>query len=87
MPLSAHPKAAALEDRAEKIQIYFHVSRLRQPYSVDRGLCELDLKLGDKAKGATHLVCAKSALDIPRIRAVADLIVEDFAKSTLASKP
>ena len=57
------------------------LSRLRHPYSVDRGLCELDLDLGDRAKGATHLVCAKSALDIPRIRAIADLLIEDFAKT------
>ncbi len=55
------------------------LGRVRHPYSVDRGLCELDLDLGGRGKSATHLVCAKSALDIPRVRAVADLIRSDFA--------
>ncbi len=62
------------------------LSRLRHPYSVDRGLCELDLDLGDKAKGATHLICTKSALDIPRIRAVADLLRDDFSKTQANSR-
>ncbi len=62
------------------------LGRVRHPYSVDRGLCELALNLGSQTRGATHLVCAKSALGIPKVRAVAELIAEDFASATAPAR-
>lgn len=46
----------------------------------DRGLVPLDIDLGPYAKGETHLVCAKSALDIPRVRKVSELLVEEMER-------
>jgi DNA-binding transcriptional LysR family regulator len=43
-------------------------------------LVELDLDLG-RVPRALHLVCAKSALDIPRVRAVADLLVAELGRT------
>jgi DNA-binding transcriptional LysR family regulator len=52
--------------------------RLRHRFSRKTALEELDLDLGPHARGAMHLVCARSALDVPRVKAVADLIVKEF---------
>jgi DNA-binding transcriptional LysR family regulator len=41
-------------------------------------LVPLDLDFG-KLTSTTYLVCARSSLDIPRVRAVADLLVADLA--------
>ena len=41
-----------------------------------RGIVPLDLDLGPAKRGVLCLVCAKSALDIPRVRLVADLLQE-----------
>jgi DNA-binding transcriptional LysR family regulator len=40
-------------------------------------LVELDVDVGPIVR-SLHLVCAKSALDIPRVRAVADLLVREL---------
>jgi len=40
-----------------------------------RVLEPLQIDLGEDARSTLHLVCAKSALDIPRVRAVADALV------------
>ncbi len=40
------------------------------------GLVALDLDLGPYGQAETYLVAAKSALDIPRVRSVADALVE-----------
>jgi DNA-binding transcriptional LysR family regulator len=45
-----------------------------------RRLVELDLDLGPY-RGGIYLVCARSALSIPRVRAVADLLVAELAKA------
>jgi DNA-binding transcriptional LysR family regulator len=37
-----------------------------------RGLVPLDIELGPYGRATMYLVCAKSALDVPRVRAVAD---------------
>jgi hypothetical protein len=38
------------------------------------------IDLGPWARGTLFLVCAKSALDIPRVRIVADLLVEELRR-------
>ncbi len=52
------------------------LGRARHRFSAST-LVELDVDLGD-LKRTLHLVCAKTALDIPRVRAVADLLVREF---------
>ncbi|QSQ21698.1 LysR family transcriptional regulator [Pyxidicoccus parkwayensis] len=56
------------------------LSKLAHRFSRDRGLVPLDIDLGPYAKGETHLVCAKSALDIPRVRKVSELLVEEMER-------
>ncbi len=45
----------------------------RPDFASGHGLVELDLDLGD-LRSTLHLACARSALAIPRVRAVADLL-------------
>jgi hypothetical protein len=47
----------------------------------------LDIDLGAHATSTLGLVCAKSALAMPRVRAVADLLVAEFARVSSASVP
>jgi hypothetical protein len=44
-------------------------------FSRPRGLVPIDLDLGASIRGSIFLVCAKSALDVPRVRLVAELLV------------
>lgn len=57
---------------------------LGAPLRLDK-LVPLDIDLGPYGKMAVHLVCAKSALDVPRVRAVADELVKQLKQ--LAYKP
>jgi DNA-binding transcriptional LysR family regulator len=52
------------------------LGRVRHRFSIST-LVEIDVDVGD-LKRTLHLVCAKSALDIPRVRAVADLLVDEL---------
>lgn len=52
------------------------LGRARHRFSTST-LVEIDVDVGELRR-ALHLVCAKSALDIPRVRAVADLLVREF---------
>ncbi len=45
----------------------------------ETSLVPLDVDLGPWAKQTLHLVCAKSALDIPRVRRVADLLISELS--------
>ena len=47
---------------------------LRHRFSRPTALVPARVDLGPFARGALHLVCARSALDVPRIRLVAQLI-------------
>lgn len=49
----------------------------------------LDIPLGALGTSHLHLVCAKSALDVPRVKAVADLLCDELqrVKPTSAKKP
>lgn len=48
--------------------------------STQASLEELDLDMGP-LRGELHLVCARSALDVPRIRAVADLLLDELKRA------
>lgn len=50
------------------------LGREQHRFSRPTSLVPLALSLGPQAKSALHLVCAKSALDIPRVRLVAELL-------------
>jgi DNA-binding transcriptional LysR family regulator len=54
--------------------------RLRHRFSRPSALTPLDVDLGAFARGALHLVAARSALDIPRIRLVAQLIEAELGR-------
>jgi DNA-binding transcriptional LysR family regulator len=54
------------------------LGRVRHRFSAPTSLVELDLDLGGVITSSLHLVCAKSALEIPRVRAVADLLVREL---------
>lgn len=56
-------------------------SRMRYRFTQTTSLVPLDIDLGPHLESTTHLVCAKSALAVPRVRAVADLILEEFGRS------
>lgn len=54
---------------------------LSHRFSRDRGLVPLDIDLGPYATSQFHLVCAKSALDIPRVRKVSELLVAELERA------
>jgi DNA-binding transcriptional LysR family regulator len=54
--------------------------RLRHRFSRPSGLVPLDIDLGPFARGALHLLAARSALDIPRIRLLAQLIETELSR-------
>jgi DNA-binding transcriptional LysR family regulator len=56
------------------------LGRGRSTRALPTSLVELDLDFG-KIRATTYLVCAKSALAIPRVRAVADLLVAELEKT------
>ncbi|MBX3212408.1 MAG: LysR family transcriptional regulator [Labilithrix sp.] len=56
------------------------LGRARHRFSAS-SLVELDVDFGN-LKRSLHLVCAKRALDIPRVRAVADLLARELEKAS-----
>jgi len=54
--------------------------RLRHRFSRPSRMVPLDIDLGPFARGALHLVAARSALDIPRIRLLAQLIETELSR-------
>lgn len=58
------------------------LGRVRHRFSRDSALVPLDIDLGPHARQSLHLVCAKSALDIPRVQWVAELLVEELKRTT-----
>ncbi len=61
------------------------LGKVKHRFSTPTPLVPLDLPLGPHARGAMHLVCTKSALAIPRVRAVAELLGEELARVQAAS--
>jgi DNA-binding transcriptional LysR family regulator len=56
------------------------VGDARHRFSRPSSLVPLKIDLGPHGESAIHLVCAKSALEIPRVRLVADLLAEELRK-------
>jgi DNA-binding transcriptional LysR family regulator len=54
---------------------------VRHRFARTEGVVRLDLDLGPHAKSALHLVAARSALDVPRIRAVANLLAKELERA------
>jgi DNA-binding transcriptional LysR family regulator len=52
------------------------LGRVTHRFSRARGIVPIDLDMGPGKRGMLCLVCPKSALDIPRVRLVADLLQE-----------
>lgn len=61
------------------------LGRVRHRFSAKTDLVELDLDLGDLRR-TLLLACAKSALAIPRVRAMADLLVEELESAVAPKK-
>ncbi len=57
---------------------------MRHRFSRPTALVPLSIDLGPYARSETHLVCAKSALEISRVRLVADLLVAELERATRA---
>lgn len=56
------------------------LARARHRFSRPSSLVPLDVDLGPHARGALHLVCARSARDIPRIGRVVDLLAAELRR-------
>jgi DNA-binding transcriptional LysR family regulator len=61
------------------------LARVRHRFTGDSPLVPLGLSLGRYGTGSLYVVCAKSALAVPRIRAVAELLAEELAWTARAS--
>ncbi len=57
------------------------LGRVKHKFSQPSPLIPLDFELGPHSKSSLHLVAAKSALDIPRVRAIADLLAKELGKT------
>ena len=57
------------------------LGRVSHRFSRESTLVPLELDLGAHARQTLHLVCAKSALDIPRVRRVAELLVDELKRT------
>src|SRR5690606_29624816 len=60
--------------------------RIRHRFSRPANLVVVPVELPPR-RGSLHLVCARSALDVPRIKAVADRLVAEFAAFENADPP
>jgi DNA-binding transcriptional LysR family regulator len=59
------------------------MARMNHRFTRPTQLVTLDMDLGPFSRSQTHLVCAKSALDIPRVRRVSELLQEEFQRIRL----
>ncbi|HVY25070.1 MAG TPA: LysR family transcriptional regulator [Polyangiaceae bacterium] len=60
--------------------------KIRHRYNRESGLMPLGLDLGPHAQGQIHVVCAKSALGVARIRAVAELLADELLHAEKLSR-
>ena len=63
------------------------LARFAHRFTRDTGLVELPVQGLGPVPSGLYLVCAKSALLIPRIRAVAELLAEELTRSHAEAKP
>lgn len=61
------------------------LGRAHHPFFPSPKLVELDIDLGPLRR-TLYLVCSKSALDIPRVRATADLLASELTRTTTPKK-
>jgi DNA-binding transcriptional LysR family regulator len=54
---------------------------LQHRFSRARQLVSLPFELGEHAESSLHLVCTKSALEIPRVRLVAERLADELARA------
>jgi len=69
-------------------EVYGHAGMApheRHRFSRPSELVPLGLDLGEHGRSSLHLVCAKSALGVARVRVVAQLLAEEIAWAQLAS--
>jgi len=59
--------------------------RIGHRFALPSSIVALDVELGEHAASAIHLVCAKSALAVPRVRAVAELMIAEFPRGKAPS--
>lgn len=57
------------------------MAKVRHRFSRPTALVPLNIDLGPHAKSHMYLVCAKSAHDVPRVRKVAELLVDELKKT------
>jgi DNA-binding transcriptional LysR family regulator len=57
------------------------LGRVWHRFSQEWPLVPLDVDLGPWARSPLHLVCAKSALDIPRVRRMSELLVSELQRT------
>jgi DNA-binding transcriptional LysR family regulator len=62
------------------------MQKARHRFNRDSNLVPLGLDLGPHAKNTMHVVCAKSALGVARVRAVAELLKEELIYAERLSK-
>jgi DNA-binding transcriptional LysR family regulator len=62
------------------------MQKVRHRFNRDSQLVPLGLELGPHAKSSFHIVCAKSALGVARIRAVAELLKSELMHAERLSK-
>ncbi len=63
------------------------LGRVRHRLAPPRPLVELDVADMPAARSGLYLVCAKSALAIPRVKAVADLLADELARADTSRAP
>jgi DNA-binding transcriptional LysR family regulator len=56
--------------------------RIEHRFRLPSSIVTLDVELGEGAGSSLHLVCAKSALAVPRVRVVTDLLVAELTRLT-----
>lgn len=59
------------------------LGHLRHRFTSVSSLAPLNFDLGNHSHSAFHLVCAKSALEIPRVKLVADRLADEIARATV----
>lgn len=62
------------------------MQKVRHRFNRDSNLVPLGLELGPHGKSTFHIVCAKSALGVARIRAVAELLTQELQYAEKLSK-
>lgn len=62
------------------------MQKLKHRFNRDSNLVPLGLDLGPFAKSTVHVVCAKSALGIARVRAVAELLKDELVHAAKLSR-